>query len=57
LDLYDVYNYLASSVFTTAAGPVLKCNWECYEVFSDLPGQGHASFDITDRKIIHYLTL
>jgi len=42
-------------MFTTAAGPVLKCNWECYEVFSDLPGQGHASFYIINCEILHSL--
>jgi len=50
-----MYNYLASNMFTTAAGPVFKYNWECYEVFSDLPGQGHASFYITNCEIIHSL--
>jgi len=46
-----MYNYLASNMFTAAAGPELKCSWECYEVFSDLPGQGHASY-ITNCEIL-----
>jgi hypothetical protein len=48
-----MYDYLASNMFITAASPVLICVWECYEVFNGLPG--HASFDITNREIIHSL--